>query len=137
MSFDSSIDAFVRVLLEAGIPVRAGDNREAVKELNAKLPKRISRPFEILLSRYSFPKFDVCGITLFAWSSNWESTEYLEAASGPKNSLAELLLPAGYLQIGRPDTGSFDAVCFDLNDGRNQRIVQLTTNRSYVIIESR
>jgi hypothetical protein len=124
MSFETSIDKFVRVLVEADIPVRAEDNREGLKELNAKLPKRISRPFESFLSRYSFPEFDVCGITLFGWNSSWESTKYLEAVSAPKNSLAELLLPAGYLQIGRPDTGDFDAICFDLNDGGDQRIVQ-------------
>ena len=29
--------------------------------------------------------------------------------------VSELLIPAGYVQIGRPDTGDFDAICFDLN----------------------
>lgn len=37
-------------------------------------------------------------------------------------------LPAGYVQIGRPDTGDFDAICFDLNEpaqNREYRIVQV------------
>ena len=45
----------------------------------------------------------------------------LGVASAIKGSLSELLLPAGYFQIGRPDTGSFDAICFDLNDGKQNR----------------
>lgn len=125
MSFERPIDEFVRVLVEAGIPIRAEDNRDALKELNSKLPKRISRPFEDLIFRYSFPKFNVCGITLFAWNSSWRSTEFLEAVSAPKKTLAELLVPAGLFQIGRPDTGDFDAICFDLNDGKDQRIVRV------------
>ncbi|HLQ52392.1 MAG TPA: hypothetical protein VK129_12895, partial [Terriglobales bacterium] len=35
---------------------------------------------------------------------------------------------AGYVQIGRPDTGNFDAICFDLNksaQNREYRIVQI------------
>jgi hypothetical protein len=38
------------------------------------------------------------------------------------------LIPAGYGQIGRPDTGGFDAICFDLNQSSNNReyrIVQI------------
>ena len=49
------------------------------------------------------------------------STELLEVASPQKGSLSELLLPAGYFQIGRPDTGSFDAVCFDMNTQKQNR----------------
>jgi hypothetical protein len=38
-----------------------------------------------------------------------------------EGSLSELLLPAGYVQIGRPDTGNFDAICFDLNAAKQNR----------------
>jgi hypothetical protein len=66
------------------------------------------------------------GISLFAWES--DSNAYAEEASAAKGSLSELLLPAGYVQIGRRDTGDFDAVCFDLNEkrqNREYRIVQV------------
>ncbi len=69
--------------------------------------------------RYSFPACDVAGISLFAWES--DSSAYLEEASAPKGSLSELLIPAGYVQIGQPDTGSFDAVCFELKEQRQNR----------------
>jgi hypothetical protein len=32
-----------------------------------------------------------------------------------------MLLPAGYIQIGRPDTGNFDAICFDANAKASNR----------------
>ena len=51
------------------------------------------RSFESFLLRYSFPAFDVLGIRLFEWES--DSNKYVEA-SPPKNSLSELLIPAGY-----------------------------------------
>ena len=59
-------------------------------------------------------------------SSGPASTELLEVATSRKGSLSELLLPAGYFQIGRPDTGSFDAICFVMNtqaQNREYRIV--------------
>ena len=59
------------------------------------------------------------GTSFFGWES--ASSSYIEEAAAPKGSLSELLIPAGYVQIGRPDTGSFDAVCFDLNDQRRNR----------------
>jgi hypothetical protein len=83
------------------------------------LPKRLPQSFASFLSQYSFPSFDVEGISLFGWES--DSNPYTDEASAAKGSLSELLIPAGYVQIGRPDTGSFDAICFDLNDQRQNR----------------
>lgn len=91
-----------------------------------RLPRRMPQSFESFLARYSFPAFDVLGITLFGWDS--DLNEYAVEASAPKNSLSELLIPVGYVQIGRPDTGDFDAICFDLTQqpqDREYRIVQV------------
>lgn len=66
------------------------------------------------------------GISFFGWDSDLNA--YFVEASAPKGSLSELLLPAGYVQIGRLDTGDFDAVCFDLSQqsqNREYRIVQI------------
>ena len=108
-----------------GVPIRAEDNASRLRALQERLPKRIPQSFESLLSRYSFPTFDVFGISLFGWDS--DSTAILGEASAPKNSLSEVLIPAGYVQIGRPATGHFDAICFDLNhhaQNREYRVVQ-------------
>jgi hypothetical protein len=112
---DELVDAFLSRLQAQGVTIRRDDNTARLRDLEAKLlPKRLPQPFKSLLSRYSFLPFDASGISFFGWGQ--ESTELSEVASARKGSLSELLLPAGYFQIGRPDTGSFDAICFDLND---------------------
>ena len=118
------VDAFASKLKAQGVAIQREDNASRLHSLEAQLPKRLPPSFESLLSRYSFPSFDASGISFFGWSP--ASRELIEVAPPPKGSLSELLLPAGYFQIGRPDTGSFDAICFDMNtraQNREYRIV--------------
>jgi hypothetical protein len=121
---DELVDAFASKLQARGVIIRRDDNTLRLQDLEAKLPKRLPQSFESLLSRYSFQSFDASGISFFSWGSG--STEFPAVASPQKGSLSELLLPAGYFQIGRPDTGSFDAICFDMSmwkQNREYRIV--------------
>src|SRR5215469_6577386 len=101
------------------VAIRSEDNSQRLRELESKLTTRLPPSFESLLSRYSFTPFDASGISFFGWGPT--ASELFEVASPKKGSLSELLLPAGYFQIGRPDTGSFDAVCFDLNTQKQNR----------------
>jgi hypothetical protein len=123
---DKLIESFASKVKALGVPIRDEDNKSRLRLFEAKVPKRLPQSFASFLSRYSFPAFNVGGISLFGWDS--DSNAYTEEASAAKGSLSELLLPAGYVQIGRPDTGIFDAVCFDLNEqnqNREYRIVQV------------
>jgi hypothetical protein len=125
-STDKLIESFAAMVQGLGVPLRKENNRARLEAFEAKLPRRLPTSFASFLSRFSFPAFDVLGISLFGWES--DSNSYTEEASAAKGSLSELLLPAGYLQIGRPDTGSFDAICFELNAqarNREYRIVQV------------
>ena len=115
------IDTFVAKVRAATVPIRPQENAWIFQRLEERLPKRLPQSLEHLLSRYSFPKSDFCGVTLFGWSPGLEPNEYFDAATKLKNSLSELLLPAGYFQIGRPDTGSFDAVCLDMRMNAQNR----------------
>src|SRR5262252_2216025 len=110
---DQLIDFFAAMVKDRGVPINPEDNASRLAMLEKKLPKRMPESFESFLSRYSFPTFDVLGIPLFEWES--DSNKYITEASAPKNSSSELLIQSGYVQIGRPDTGDFDAICFDLN----------------------
>ena len=113
---DQLVDSFVTKLKASGVVIRPEDNIARLDELEAQLLKRLPQSFAAFLSRYSFSTFDICGISFLDWDST--SNGYLGATKG---ALAELLLPAGYVQIGRPDTGDFDPVCFDLNAPRQNR----------------
>jgi hypothetical protein len=120
------IESFAAMVKEHGVPIREEDNKSRLELFERKLPKRLPQSFASFLSRHSFPAFDAVGLSLFAWDS--DSKPYIGKASAAKGSLSELLLPAGYVQIGRPDTGDFDAICFDLNEpaqNREYRIVQV------------
>ena len=123
---DKMINNFALKLSSLGLPIREEDNKTRLESLEGKLPARLPQSFASFLSRYSFPPFDVLGISLFGWES--AANSYIDEASAAKGSLSELLIPARYGQIGRPDTGNFDAVCFDLNQkcqNREYRIVQI------------
>ncbi len=121
---DQLIDHFALKLSSLDVQIRPEDNLLRLQALEEKLPKRLPQSFTTLLSRYSFAPFNLAGITFFGWGP--DHTEFSEVAPPAKGSLSELLLPAGYIQIGRPDTGDFDAVCFELsaNQNREYRIVQ-------------
>ena len=128
---DKLIETFASKLSSLGLPIREEDNKTRMELSEAKLPRRLPQSFAWFLSRYSFPACDLAGSALFGWES--ASTAYIEEALAPKGSLSELLIPAGYVQIGQPDTGSFDAVCFDLNEPRQNRecrIVNVDQERS-------
>jgi hypothetical protein len=123
---DKLIDSFAAMVKAHGVPVQEANNASRLGVFEEKLPRRLPQSFASFLLRYSFPTFDVLGITLFGWES--DSSPYIEEASAAKGSLSELLLPAGYVQIGRPDTGDFDAICFDFNEqsqNREYRMVQV------------
>lgn len=123
---DKLIQSFVSQAWSLGVPIREEDNKARLELLGEKLPKQLPQSFASFLSRYSFPPFEVAGISLFGWES--ASSPYIEEASAARGSLSELLIPAGYVQIGRPDTGNFDAICFDLNEksqNREYRIVRV------------
>lgn len=120
------IDNFASKLRSLGVPIREEDNKTRLELFEGELPARLPQSFVSFLAQYSFPSFDLLGISLFGWESS--SNSYTDEASAAKGSLSELLIPAGYVQIGRPDTGDFDAICFDLNQksqNRECRIVQI------------
>ena len=117
---DKLIEAFASKLMSLGVPIREDENKTRMDLLEAKVAKAVAAIVRLVSwRRVLFLPCDVAGISLFAWQS--DSSLYIEEASARKGSLSELLIPAGYVQIGQPDTGSFDAVCFDLKEQRQNR----------------
>ena len=94
------IESFASKVKANGVPIRAEDNKSRLEAFEGKLPRRLAQSFAFFLSRYSFPTFDVLGITLFGWNS--DLNDYMGEASATKGSLSELMQPAGFVQIGPP-----------------------------------
>jgi hypothetical protein len=123
-STDQLIDSFVSCLKESGMPIQPEDNSSRLAQLEATLPNRMPQSCESFLSRYSFLPFDAGGISFFGWDSM--SAADVEMIPTAERDMSKELVTAGYVQIGRPSTGSYDAVCFDLNapsQNREYRIV--------------
>jgi hypothetical protein len=92
--------------------------------LEATLPRQLSPSFSFLFSHFTFPAFALGPIVVFGNSGtdrDWDLT----VASKRDPGLAHPLAQQGYLQIGRPDTGSYDPVCFAFRSGRKQRDIPL------------
>ena len=81
---DELIDSFAAMVKYRGVPIRGEDNATRFLMLEEKLPKRMPQSFESFLSRYSFPTFDVLGITLFEWES--DANKYIVEASAPRTA---------------------------------------------------
>src|ERR1700684_2060806 len=78
------IENFASRLRSLGVPIREEENKTRLELLEGKLPKRLPQSFGSLLSRYSFPAFDVAGISLFGWER--ASIAYIEEAAAAKDS---------------------------------------------------
>lgn len=92
------------------------ERRVLVERLEKKLQHRFPKSFRSLLYRYTFPPFDVLGVVLFGWNGNSKHLQdNLLLSIFADAHLSQVLLTNGYIQIGRPDTGNYDAICFDTN----------------------
>lgn len=122
---DQLIDLFAARLKESGVAIQPEDNSSRLAELEATLPKRMPASYESFLSRFSFLTFEAAGIEFFGWDST--SAPSADMIPMARRDMSKVLASAGYVQIGRLDTGSYDPICFDLNSpeqNREYRIVQ-------------
>jgi hypothetical protein len=85
-----------------------------VDDFEAKLPGPLPPSYKSLVSRYLFPVLDVGAVTLFANTGAGVHDELVDAVFRDPGIYVPLFR-AGFVQFGRPVTGSYDPVCFDLN----------------------
>lgn len=92
-----------------------------------KLPFRLPPTYRSLLLRYRFPCFEVGSVSLFG-NVDGLSRDELVVASIRDRWLTPVMHADGFIQIGRPDTGDYDPICFDMRRRTKSgegRIVQL------------
>jgi hypothetical protein len=83
-----------------------------IQPLEARLPARFPRSFRSLLERYEYPAFAIGPIVLFANTAEGVANELREEIWRDRG-LSEMLIPNGFLQFGRPATGSYNPICFE------------------------
>jgi hypothetical protein len=110
--------AIVSRLAAAGVRFEPIAEATWVPIAEGKFGRRLPESFRSLVTVYAFPEFDVGGISVF---SNLNDGSPLDITVAPFADpfMSAWLISRGYLQFGRPDTGSYDPVCFDFSSGKN------------------
>jgi hypothetical protein len=83
-----------------------------IDELESKLPQRLPSSYRSLVTRYAFDSFDVDDLTLFG-NTGLAQEDDLTVLLFRDRIITQATLNNGYIQFARPDTGSYDPICFD------------------------
>lgn len=112
MNVHETIDEFVTRINQTGNIICRVESAPWVESLEASLPKRFPASFRSLLTRYVFPTFAAGGLSFFA-NTGIASRDELSVAIFNDRIIADATLKAGYIQFARPESGSYDPICFD------------------------
>lgn len=107
-----------------------------IEPIEQRLPRRFPAVYRSLVTRYTFPNFEVGGVHFFA--NTPEGTAYYELRRLIFSAdLFRVLQPAGYLQIGQPRLVNYDPVCFapGRRDSHDSALVQL--DHEWILIHDR
>jgi hypothetical protein len=122
MNKDDRIKAVVAALEAAGFPFEATLDSPWVPPIEERLGQRFPVAFRSLLTQYTFPEFEVGGVTVFS-NLNDGSTSDITVAPFSDPALSRWLIDHKLIQFGRPGTGSYDPVCFDTSDKKEPGVV--------------
>ncbi|MDQ3917562.1 MAG: SMI1/KNR4 family protein [Acidobacteriota bacterium] len=125
MNVDPVIDEFVAHVDPPGEIFRRVGSTPWVEPLESKLPRRFPVSFRSLITRYTFPAFDACGLSFFS-NTGGDSPEELGVAIFKDAAVAGATLGVGFIQFARPESGSYDPVCFDAR--------RAASNREYPVV---
>ena len=96
-----------------------------IEVLESKLPRRLPSSFRSLVTRYAFASFDLPPLTLFG-NTGVDEEDDLNVVIFRDRIMAQSTLRNGYIQFARPDSGSYDPICFDARKS--------AANREYAIV---
>ena len=105
------IDNLAAKLIAAGNYIEPHSSLNSISALEQRLPSSLPPSFHSLVTRYSFLPFKIESLELFG-NIPGEAQNWLDCLFADK-ALSSVLLTNGYIQFARPDTGSYDPICFD------------------------
>jgi hypothetical protein len=120
MSLDRIVDQFVNVARQSGANIIQVEQIDWIDALEQQLPKRLPASFRSLVTRYRFAPFAIGGIEFFA-NTGAEREDEFAVVIFRDSIVAALTLQSGFVQFAHPDTGSYDPICFDMNQRRQNR----------------
>jgi hypothetical protein len=114
MKTDEVIDAFVLRQNALGRSFARISEAPWFSSSEAQLPCRLPPSFRSLFSRYRFGPFRISGVEFFG-NLGGNSRDELAVASLKDRTLSRVCQQHALIQVGRPDTGQYDPVCFDMS----------------------
>ncbi len=120
MNVHEIIDEFVTRVDPSGDIFRKVESAPWIEDLEDKLAKRFPASFRSLLTRYAFQSFGASGLSFFS-NTGTAAEKELSVAIFKDKVIAETTLKSGYIQFARPESGSYDPVCFDVRHARSNR----------------
>ncbi len=78
--------------------------------------------FRSLVTQFAFPEFEIGGVTVFSNLNDGSATD-ITLAPFADPVLARWLIDHRLIQFGRPNTGSYDPVCFDSSEKKEPAVV--------------
>jgi hypothetical protein len=109
---DKEIDAAIAARCDAAAFVSA-DEPPWLAPFEQSLPFRLPPSYRSLVVRYRFPAIVAGTVNLFG-SLDGNSYDDVVVASSRDPVLSSVTRSNGFIQIGRPASGSYDPICFDL-----------------------
>lgn len=118
MNVHNIIDKFVEKISFTDANFQLIEKADWIDDFEIKLPKRLPVSFHSLITRYSFNTFEYNGLSFFA---NNGSDKDLSIAIFKDRFISKATLQNGFIQFARPESGSYDPICFNTNISRKRR----------------
>jgi hypothetical protein len=119
------VDQLAARLDAAGLLIKPVDQAPWIDDFELELGWRLPASFSYFVRRYTFRPFEWGPILLFG-NSEADIVLNLHITARQDPAIWQATRKAGLMQFGRPETGSYDPVCFDLRiSKREPPIVQL------------
>jgi len=116
MKVDVVIDRFVERLTHEGWHFNTIVSATWIDSFEERLPAKLPRSFSSLVKRYSFASFQFGGINFFSNLGTDDEEDLVNAVFRDRHLTAALA--NGFVQIGRPESGSYDLVRFNTHGRR-------------------
>jgi len=121
---DSIVDLFVARLITEGVGIEASYETNWTELLVSALPAKYPPSFISLISRYIFDQFTAEKITFYSNHGNNMSDD-LSTAIFQDQIIFKTTTANGFLPFARPADDSYDPLCFDIRNRRNNKEYQV------------
>jgi hypothetical protein len=117
---DSIVDGFVVRLVHEGVGIEASNEINWTEKLISSLPAKYPPSFMSLIRRYVFDQFTAEKITFYSNHGD-KTADDLTAEIFKDQIIFKTTTANGFLHFARPADGSYDPLCFDIRNRKNNK----------------